>query len=146
MQTVFQFVEKLACLLLLAGFCTPTLGTEPVSSLKTYQNLVRPLIQKHCIQCHGSNKPKGKFRIDTLGGNLHEGESAGFWHEVLNQLNEGEMPPVDEDQLTAEELSTFTGWLEAGLRRASAKRSGSGGRPPDRANPTPPSRVEPMQL
>jgi len=76
-QTVFQPVAKLACLLLLAAFCTPALGTEPVSSLKNYQNLVRPLIQKHCIQCHGANKPKGKFRIDILGVNLHEGESAG---------------------------------------------------------------------
>ncbi len=93
-----------------------------------YVKDVRPLLERHCVKCHGPEKQKGKFRIDTLGQKLHEGESAGFWHEVLDQLNEGEMPPEDETQLTAEELATFTGWLEAGLKQAAAKRSSTGGR------------------
>ena len=38
--------------------------------------------------------------IDTLGKKLAEGQSAGFWHEVLDQLNEGEMPPAEESQLS----------------------------------------------
>ena len=85
-------------------------------------------MEQHCIQCHGPEKQKGKFRIDTLSAKLHEGESAGYWHEVLDQLNEGEMPPEDESQLTGEELATFTEWLESGLKQASAKRASTGGR------------------
>jgi len=127
-QTVFKLIGKLSWLLVLVFFCVPTCGAEDSSSVKTYQKVVRPLIQKHCVQCHGENQPKGNFRIDTLGANLHEGESAGFWHEVLNQVNEGEMPPADQKQLTTEELTTFTSWLEAGLKEAAAKRSSSGGR------------------
>jgi hypothetical protein len=126
--TVFKQIDKMTCTLLLVLFCNPIFAAEPGSSVKVYQTLVRPLIQKHCIQCHGPDKPKGEFRIDTLGAKLHEGESAGFWHEVLDQLNEGEMPPEGKKQLTKQELTTFTSWLESGLQQAAAKRSSSGGR------------------
>ena len=101
---------------------------ERPSRLQSYKTDILPLIQKHCVQCHGPEKQKGKFRIDTLAANLHEGGSAGYWHEVLDQLNEGEMPPEDETQLTETELNRFTTWLESGLKQAAAKRSSTGGR------------------
>lgn len=93
-----------------------------------YDKQILPLIEKHCVKCHGPEKQKGKFRIDTLGKKLAEGESAGFWHEVLDQLNEGEMPPAEESQLSPKELNTFTIWLESGLKQAAAKRTSTGGR------------------
>ena len=102
-------------------------GRTPIAAA-VIQNDILPLIQKHCVQCHGPEKQKGKFRIDTLAANLHEGGSAGYWHEVLDQLNEGEMPPEDETQLTETELNRFTTWLESGLKQAAAKRSSTGGR------------------
>ena len=82
-----------------------------------------------------TGETKGKFRIDTLAANLHEGGSAGYWHEVLDQLNEGEMPPEDETQLTETELNRFTTWLESGLKQAAAKRSSTGGRHLSRYEP-----------
>ena len=93
-----------------------------------YDKHILPLIEQHCVKCHGPEKQKGKFRIDTLGKQLAEGESAGFWHEVLDQLNEGEMPPAEESQLSPKELNTFTIWLESSLKQAAAKRTSTGGR------------------
>ena len=96
--------------------------------METFRTEIQPLIQKHCVQCHGPEKQKGKFRIDQLDANIVEGQSAGYWHEVLDQLNEGEMPPEDDTLLTEQELHTFTSWLESGLKQAAAKRQSTGGR------------------
>ena len=107
---------------------SPLLGSELAPGEEKYDTAIKPLIEKHCIQCHGPEKQKGKFRIDELSANLHGGDSAGYWHEVLDQLNEGEMPPEDETQLTEDELVTFTTWLESGLKQAATKRVSTGGR------------------
>ena len=128
MQNDFQKSGLLFAALAWLMFSISTFGVEPKPAVDSYKTDVLPLIQKHCVQCHGPEKQKGKFRIDQLGANLHEGESAGFWHEVLDQLNEGEMPPEDEPQLSTAELAVFTGWLESGLKQAAAKRAGTGGR------------------
>ena len=95
--------------------CVESMAAGKADPAAIFEKDIRPLIQKHCVACHGPEKQKGKFRIDTLKAGLHEGESAGFWHEVLDQLNEGEMPPEDEPPLTATELATFTDWLETCL-------------------------------
>ena len=83
---------------------------EPQSPLQSYKANILPLIEKHCVQCHGSKTQKGKFRIDTLAANLHEGRSAGYWHEVLDQLNEGEMPPEDEPQPSKSDTAKALAW------------------------------------
>ncbi len=127
---VFQFHpfrHWIVCISVLMG-CVESMAAGKADPAAIFEKDIRPLIQKHCVACHGPEKQKGKFRIDTLKAGLHEGESAGFWHEVLDQLNEGEMPPEDEPPLTATELATFTDWLETGLKQAAAKRSSTGGR------------------
>ena len=67
-------------------------------SAETVQNEVfeqelQPIIAKYCLRCHGSELQEGDLRIDRLDPDLLNGKDADFWHEVLNQLNEGEMPP-----------------------------------------------------
>ena len=56
------------------------------------------------------------------------GPDADHWHEVLNQINEGTMPPEGEPQLSEQELASATGWLEAELKKAADQRNSTGGR------------------
>ena len=102
-------------------------------SAETVQNEVfeqelQPIIAKYCLRCHGSELQEGDLRIDRLDPDLLNGKDADFWHEVLNQLNEGEMPPAGEPQLSRKELTCITTWLEEELKKAATQRNSTGGR------------------
>ena len=88
---------------------------------------IRPILQKYCYGCHGAEKQKGKLRLDTLDLNFDRGQSAERWHDALDQLNQGDMPPEDEPQLTAVEQAALTGWLTQRLKAAVEARRSTGG-------------------
>ena len=54
---------------------------------------IRPFLEKHCLECHGSQKPQGKLRLDNLAVDFSNREVARVWIEVMDRLNLGEMPP-----------------------------------------------------
>ncbi len=73
-------------------------------------------LKKHCIRCHGPEKQKAKFRIDTLDRTFIDNRSTDAWVEVLDRINLNEMPPSDEPQPSAEELEQAVGWITSQLR------------------------------
>lgn len=60
----------------------------------------RALLKTHCQNCHGSEKQKGKFRVDDLSFSINDIPSAERWQKIINALNSGEMPPEEEKQPT----------------------------------------------
>ena len=79
-------MRKILCLLIVASW-TATASAE-------FQQSVRPLLEKHCLACHGPKKQEGDLRFDGLTGNLsaHPAE-ADVWAAILEQLESGAMPP-----------------------------------------------------
>jgi hypothetical protein len=47
-------------------------GSRPFS----YVRLVQPILDRHCVRCHGAQKPAGKL---DLTGQVHEGFSRSYW-------------------------------------------------------------------
>jgi hypothetical protein len=79
------------------------LAQSPVFSAETAPHVAmnakhKALLQEHCVQCHGSEKQNGNFRVDDLSFEITSIETAEKWQKVLNQMNSGEMPPEDEKQ------------------------------------------------
>lgn len=90
---------------------------------------VFPILQSHCIRCHGPEVQEANVRLDNLPINLNENRAATeSWHEVLNVLQTNEMPPPDEKQLSSEQLSTATNWLSLAIKSALAERRKTDGR------------------
>ena len=62
---------------------------------------VRQLIQTYCIKCHGPDEEKGDRTFHELAQrkngqwvvNLADQRKADLLHDILDQLNLGEMPP-----------------------------------------------------
>ncbi|MEM7010367.1 MAG: DUF1592 domain-containing protein [Verrucomicrobiota bacterium] len=104
-------------------FLAPTLFAAP-----GLPDEVADVLEKHCVSCHGPEKQKGRLRIDELNPDFVNGPDADRWHELLNILNVGEMPPEDEPPLSSDELSTLTGWLNEELDRAAEARRATDGR------------------
>ncbi|MGZ0167625.1 MAG: DUF1592 domain-containing protein [Planctomycetales bacterium] len=94
----------------------------------TFQKTIRPLLQKHCLRCHSGKKQEADFRVDTLGPDILQEKKAEIWHELINRVNSGEMPPKKEPRLSQDELTQLSDWVFAGLKRVSDSAQGSGGR------------------
>lgn len=115
--------RSLAALALLAS------GTLPLAA-SPFEAEIVPFLADHCVRCHGPDKQKGKLRLDTLGKDFTDRETAATWIEVRDLINLGEMPPDEEprpDPAGAEVVST---WIAARLREAERSALATGGRVP----------------
>src|SRR4051794_26073981 len=103
-----------------------------VSPFAKAAGLPEPTVQKfmeeHCINCHGPDKQKGDFRIDTLSPKVGF-ENNPQWQEIIERINSGEMPPKKEKvRPTAEESGRVVDWLAARMKEGESSRMASRGR------------------
>lgn len=89
---------------------------------------VQPILAQRCLSCHGPDKPEADLRLDTLNPDLAEGPDAETWHEVLNKLNLGEMPPERATPLSVAERQTVVDWLTRETQRAIQQRRSTDGK------------------
>lgn len=106
---------------------TPLPNASPQADLAKFKNQVLPVFAKTCVGCHGPNKAKGKFRIDTLDPDLLHGGDVNRWLEVFDALSNGEMPPEDAKvELADADLSNIIDWLSGEIQKASKVRRNEG--------------------
>lgn len=111
--------------LLLTGsalaFCTAARSEVPF-----YQARVAPILDRHCVVCHGPEKQKAKLRMDTLEG-LLKGAEAGpvvkadspkeselFRRITLPKDHDEVMPSDGKPLLSADEIRTLELWIAGG--------------------------------
>ena len=87
-------------------------------TLARFKKNVAPVLRVLCFDCHSGNEPKGESGFDQLEPDLVNGDDAETWHDVLNQLNQGEMPPKKAKQPTAAQRRILTNWMRAALTEA----------------------------
>ena len=61
-------------------------------------------LKSYCINCHGAEKQKGDVRFDALTADIKTPDDALLWQDILDQLNQGDMPPKKEKQPKKAEL------------------------------------------
>jgi len=81
---------------------------------------------RYCIRCHGEERQKGDFRVDTLPRDFVNGD-VELWAEVMGRINAAEMPPPEEEeQPNADEIARTVDWIgdriEQGERARMARR------------------------
>ncbi|QDT99501.1 DUF1549 domain-containing protein [Gimesia aquarii] len=86
-----------------------------------FEKEIRPLLIKHCLECHSEKKQKGELRLDSLKAMLQGGESGptivpgkaneSLLVEAIN-YESFEMPP--EKKLSDKEISALTHWINTG--------------------------------
>ena len=90
----------------------PVSSGTPQANLEAFNEEIEPLLEKTCYPCHGPDKQKGDFRIDTLNPNLVEGGDELWWLDVMDVVTNGEMPPDDADVSIADKERGFiVDWL-----------------------------------
>ncbi len=89
------------------------------TSLRAVPPQVQSVLDQHCLKCHGPEKQKAQIRFDTLSSDfVADRAAAEMWHDALNVVSTGEMPPEDEPELSADERQAFTAWVRGQLDAA----------------------------
>ncbi len=115
------------CMLLITSVC------RAESDDDFFEARVRPLLVKHCLECHGEKKQEGGLRLDSRdawmrGGDRGETIIAGepdkslLIQAVRHDDPDLQMPP-DNKKLTAAEIADLEAWIQRGAadpRRESA--------------------------
>ena len=109
----------------------------------TFVTAVEPILESHCVECHGPEKQKHGLRLDNREAALKGGESgkpaivpgnaiASVLVEAvtLPPTNERAMPPEGKPRLTPEQVLTLIDWINHGAEWADAtQRAAMGVRP-----------------
>ncbi|MBA3936526.1 MAG: DUF1592 domain-containing protein [Planctomycetes bacterium] len=112
-----------------AATTPPTSAGAPAANLAGFKAQLAPVFKTTCTVCHGADKQKGKFRVDTLDPDLLKGRDVEKWLKVYDVVSNGEMPPENDQhlQLDDPQRSAMVAWLGAELQKASqAQRQGQG--------------------
>lgn len=94
----------------------------------TYAKDIKPLFEKTCNKCHGTEKQKGKLRLDSLEATLKGGEEGKILeagksekskvaYAVARVDEETAMPPKDKaDPWTKEQVGLLRAWIDQGAK------------------------------
>jgi uncharacterized membrane protein/mono/diheme cytochrome c family protein len=97
-----------------------------INQALVYQDLVEPILEQKCWQCHSSQKQKGKLRLDAaeyiVKGGKHgpvlaagnAGASELYQRLLLPETDDKRMPPKGKPQLTEPELLLIQWWISKG--------------------------------
>ncbi len=95
---------------------------------RVFEQTVLPILKSHCIGCHGPQEQNADVRLDRLSRDLVKDRSGSdTWHDALNALHRGEMPPEDAEPLTVQQRKTLVEWITDQLKRADEAKNSSGG-------------------
>lgn len=114
-----------------ALFLVPFVAS-PVYGAAAHPAHVRTFVEQHCLACHDASTARAGFRIDTLGSDFSEGNTADLWKEVMDKINSGQMPPKAKPRPDPKEAFAVASWVAGKLRETESAAQGAGGRVPMR--------------
>jgi len=97
-----------------------------VQQAAAYEDIVKPILESRCNNCHGARRQKGGLRLDNPGSIAKGGkdgrvlvagkaDSSELIKRILIPENEEHhMPPRDRPQLSSQELQLLTWWVDQG--------------------------------
>lgn len=129
---------RLLTLLSLLAVASAPIGAEPGlaaggSAPVDYDRDIRPIFEAACLQCHGPERPKSKFRLDNAasalkGGAVNTNDIVPFRSAesllidyVSGRDEEMMMPPAGKgNPLTPEQITVLRNWIDQGARWSSS--------------------------
>lgn len=134
MKTPILLSLATGALLALTGTSASAVDTSklplPVPRKVDFVKEVYPIFVEKCISCHGPQKQKGKYRMDTKEFAFKPGSDGPFFiagnsekspivHIVAGLIDEGLMPPPSDkpgesEPLTKEQIGLLRAWIDQG--------------------------------
>ena len=134
MKTISMLVALL-CL----GFSSLAVADEPDGSAAepapvpfseladAYHTQTRPLLEQFCVGCHSTAKQEGDLDLEQFAALADVRRGTKAWLKVVEMLDNGEMPPAESKQPSAEQRKQLRGWVERYLHAESLASAGDPG-------------------
>ncbi|WP_052572945.1 DUF1592 domain-containing protein [Haloferula sp. BvORR071] len=109
---------KSAAALLFASLAAGTTASgqaDPKALAGRWDKEIQPLVETYCFDCHGDGLHKGDLAIDKYPTIAEMQQHRDVWKEVRDHLKQQLMPPLDEDQPSADERKKILAWIEAAV-------------------------------
>lgn len=95
--------------------------TAPVQAAVDYATQIKPLLQQHCVKCHGTSTQKSSLRLDTAAAAQKGGTRGPALPELLVQAVSGthaEIPqmPYKRGPLDSAQISLIKQWVAEGAQ------------------------------
>lgn len=106
--------------ILLTGLVCAT-GTRVVSAGAaapagpTFQKDIRPLLEQHCLKCHGAGKPRGGVNLTGFTDVPSVQRQRKLWRKVVEQIDAREMPPEGRPPLPDAQREALSRWIKQTL-------------------------------
>lgn len=133
MKRLFVFIAIVAAGTALAA--EPDISKLPAPAAKkdlTYAKDIKPILENSCLNCHGPEKPKSKYRVDSREAMIKGGDSGDaaiivgksekslLIHYVADLVVDMEMPPTDKREKypawTKEQIALVRAWIDQGAK------------------------------
>ncbi len=122
-HTMTRFVFSLSAIVALVA---P--ASSRAAEARDIDQVVRPFLQKHCVECHDAEVQKGEFRVDNLSPKVGT-ENTPQWLEVMERINTGEMPPKKvKVRPGADDSAKVVEWIAARMKEGESARMAARGR------------------
>ncbi|MBK1883355.1 hypothetical protein JIN85_13085 [Luteolibacter pohnpeiensis] len=120
------FLKKLLGEEVPAAKSTPAAKVASVDDLVVYTDVIAPILDNKCVQCHKAEKSKGRLRLDTYdmilkGGKEGDGIEPGNAHDSnlvfrieLEKDDDEHMPPEGKPDISVDELAVLKWWIDSG--------------------------------
>lgn len=90
---------------------------------RSFDSLVKPFLQKHCVGCHGADAQEGDVSLDKLSG--VDADNSELWKRVWEQVSIKEMPPRDDsNQPGLWDRWKLSTWITSELQRVMKNKGG----------------------
>ncbi|GAB3502784.1 ribonuclease inhibitor [Spirosoma knui] len=105
------------------------IAVKPITDVNqalVYEQIVNPILQSRCVQCHNAEKSKGDLRFDTPDMVKKGGEDGPVFVAgkatdselikrcLLPEEDDHHMPPKGKNQLTEGQIALLTWWIDQG--------------------------------
>ncbi|MEO6183138.1 MAG: DUF1592 domain-containing protein [Verrucomicrobiota bacterium] len=81
----------------------------------TFEGDIRPVLEKHCFNCHGPKKAKADVNLSLFTDGASMQRDPDLWLKVMSQLRERIMPPKGKPQPSFDERERVVQWIEQTL-------------------------------
>ncbi len=112
----------------LALLAVAAVGGDDRPPADEYAASVRPLMVKYCLGCHSTAKKKGDLDLERFATVEQARRDVRPWQAVVENLENGEMPPKKSPQPSAEERRRIAAWARGLVEAEARARAGDPGR------------------
>ena len=115
-RVTLPFVGLLPALLLAtaAPAAEKTPPAPPNPALAQFHQVVSPILQQHCYECHGDGAKKAGLAFDELTSEKQILQNPELWLKVLRNTRSHLMPPADNEPPSAPQQQILENWIKTG--------------------------------